>query len=316
MSLDADAQRVADFLADTMPGQISSLGVDGARRFSDERTTQGLPGPEMASVDDLVVAGRSPRIPIRVYRPTVDVGLPVLVYFHGGGWTIGGLDQVDAVCRALAEKAGCVVVSVAYRLAPEHKFPAAFEDCLAAVEWIHANAMEVGGDARRIAVGGDSAGANLAAACCIAARDRGGPPIVLQLLVYPATEYAVDRPSWAEHANAPVLTADDVVWFWGQYLPDEWSHDDARAFPSAAATLHDLPPAFIGTAEFDPIRDDGENYGRLLRQADVNVTSKRYPGVFHGFFTMVGILNRSAAAIDDCAAALRTAFGRPEDGAG
>lgn len=308
MALDPDAQGIADALADLMPGPMHTLGVTGARAFVDQLHAQSPPPPPLHSVDDRTIPGPACPIPVRVYRPGPDTGLPVLVYLHGGGWTIGTLETCEAVCRSLSEKAGCVVVSVDYRLAPENKFPAAIDDSYAAVEWVAAHADELGVDPDRIAVGGDSAGANLSAAICILARDRGGPPITFQLLAYPATEYAVERTSWVEHASAPLLTAKDVTWFWGQYLRDEADRFDPHATPSNASSLAELPPAFILTAEEDPLRDDGEQYGERLREAGVDAVVQRYPGVFHGFFSMVGVLSRTAEAVDDAAGHLIRAF--------
>ncbi|MGI5290234.1 alpha/beta hydrolase [Nonomuraea polychroma] len=311
MPLDPDAQALAEALDALLPGPLHSLGVDGARALAEQLGEQSPPPPPLHLVEQRTIPGPAGEIPIRVYRPSPETDLPVLLYFHGGGWTIGTLDGVETLCRTLSEKAHCVVVSVDYRLAPEHKFPAAVEDCYAALEWVAAHAGEIGADAGRIAVGGDSAGGNLSASISILARDRNGPQIALQLLVYPATEYAVERASWREHATASLLTAEDVLWFWGHYLRDEADRSDPRATPSNAPSLAGLPPAFVLTAEYDPIRDDGEQYAQRLREAGVPVIAKRYPRVFHGFFTMVGLLGKTKEALEDAAARLNDAFARP-----
>ncbi|MGA5546181.1 alpha/beta hydrolase [Mycobacterium sp. NPDC051198] len=308
MALDPDAAAIADALSAMLPGPMHTLGIEGARAVVAGFAAQSPPPPPLHSAQDRVIDGPGGPLPLRVYRPGPGDRLPVLVYLHGGGWAMGNLDGSEALCRTLSAKAGCVVVSVDYRLAPEHKFPAAVDDGFAALQWVADHVGEIGGDANRIAIGGDSAGANLSAAITILARDHGGPPIAFQLLAYPVTEYAVERPSWHEHASAPLLTTGDVLWFWDQYLRDQQDRQDPRATPSNATTLVGLPPAFILTAEYDPVRDDAEHYGDLLHAAGVEVTVKRYPGVFHTFLSLVGVLNRTSEALDDAAAQLTRIF--------
>ncbi|MDO3401703.1 alpha/beta hydrolase [Mycolicibacterium neoaurum] len=307
MTLAPDAQAFVDMMA-SAPGPLHSLGVDGAREAVRQLAALNPPPQQVFSVQDREIPGPAGPIPIRVYRPSDETGCPILVYFHGGGWTIGNLDTVDPLCRALSAQANCVVVSVDYRLAPENPFPAAVDDGYAAVEWTAAHADQIGGDPERIAVGGDSAGANISTSLCILSRDNNGPKIVYQLLAYPATEHCVERPSWVEHAEAPVLTAADVTWFWSQYLRSEADRCDPRATPANAESLAGLPPALIITAEVDPIRDDGEHYGELLRTAGVDVTVARYPGTFHGFFTMVGMIGQADTAVLDATERLKQAF--------
>jgi acetyl esterase len=245
---------------------------------------------------------------VRVYHPSPGDTLPVLMYMHGGGWSIGGVWTSDEACRVLATRVPCVVVSVEYRLAPEHKFPAAFDDAYHVATWLAKAADEIGGDPARIAVGGDSAGANLAAAVSVHARDEGGPRILAQVLAYPMTKYDPTLPSLTENADAPMLKAGDVSWFLGQYLRGEADRTDPRALPANAASLAGLPPALILTAEYDPLRDDGEAFGQALTQAGTPATVTRYPGAFHGFFTMTN-LNRGQQALADAAAYLAQAFG-------
>jgi acetyl esterase len=272
-----------------------------------------LAGPpeEVAKVEDRTIPGPSGvQIPFRIYTPSGQGPLPVLAYFHGGGWVIGNLETVDAPCRALANGAGCVVVSVDYRLAPEHTFPAAAEDCYAATRWVAEHAAELGGDPRRIAVGGDSAGGNLAAVVSLMARDRGGPALVFQLLVYPVTDYSYDTPSYQENAEGYLLTRGAMVWFWDHYLSGGQDGRHPHASPLRAESLANLPPALVITAEYDPLRDEGEAYAKRLEQAGVPVTLTRYPGMIHGFFQMGGVLEGGRRAITQAAEALRSAFVR------
>jgi acetyl esterase len=269
-----------------------------------------------ASAPDVDVADRdlpgpSGPIPVRVYAPKASDGLlPVLVYFHGGGFIAGGLASHDGTARELTTRAGCVTVSVGYRLAPEHPYPAAVDDCHAALQWVAANAAELGGDRSRLAIGGDSAGGNLCAAVALMNRDRGGAAPVLQLLVYPVIDPACASGSMTANAMGFMLTADSMRWMWSTYLGDDARHDDPYAAPLAAASLAGLPPALIITAEFDPLRDEGEAYGRALAAAGVPVTVSRYAGQIHGFFSMYALAPRAHTATEQAARALRRAFGR------
>ncbi|WP_059005622.1 alpha/beta hydrolase [Streptomyces specialis] len=308
MDLDPDAQAAADLLKVLLPRPLHELGVAGARAWTRAHAA-ATPPPPVHRVTEHVVPGPAGRqVPVRLYRPCPGDGLPVLVYLHGGGWTLGGVDRVDPLCRTLANRAGCLVLSVEYGLAPEHKFPEPLEDCHAALTWVAGHAAALGADAGRIAIGGDSAGANLAAAVCLLARDLGEPLPVFQLLVYPATEYAVPRPSWTAYADGPLLTTGDVLWFWDQYLRDPADRADPLAVPATAPSLSGLPPAFVVTAAYDPIRDDGEHFAHRLREDGVEAVVTRYPGVFHGFFPQVGVLARAEEAIDDAARRLVRAF--------
>jgi acetyl esterase len=266
------------------------------------------PAPAVARVEDRTIPGPAQPIPIRVYWPIIGRKLPVLVYFHGGGWVIGNLDQVDAQCRALANGAQCVVVNVDYRLAPEHKFPAAVEDAYAAVQYVSERAAEFDADAGRIAVGGDSAGATLATVACLMARDCLGPKIAFQLLVYPVTDYDDDRPSLAEFADGYFLTRSMMRYFWGHYVASPEEGRSPHASPLNAKSLEGLPPAMVITAECDPIRDQGEAYARRLEQAGVPVTAKRYAGAIHVFFNLGGVIDSGREAVADAAAALRKAL--------
>jgi acetyl esterase len=266
---------------------------------------------QMAKIEDRRVPGPAGEIPVRVYTPAGAAPMGGLVYFHGGGWVIGDIESHDEVCRALAKGAGCIVVSVDYRLAPEHKFPAAPEDCFAATKWVSQNAAALGIDANRIAVGGDSAGGNLAAVVAQMARDRGGPKIAFQLLIYPATDWSKESASQREFTqDGYILSRGDMVWFYDHYMNSPAEKTNPYFSPACAKSLAGLPPAFVLTAAIDPLRDEGEAYGEALRKAGVPTTVKRYPGVCHGFVMMGAKLDAGKQAIADCCAELKKAFGR------
>ncbi|WP_241740734.1 alpha/beta hydrolase [Streptomyces sp. L2] len=305
----------ADFLAEVLPQPLHTLGLDGVRKF-----TAPQPPPRLTQVASVAEenatwagpAGTHSSVRVRVYRPRVPrsgaAGLPCLLYLHGGGFTVGSLDGVDEVCRLFSRHAECVVVSVDYRLAPEHPCPAAIDDTRTAHAWLVENAADLGIDSRRIAVGGDSAGGGLAAALCLDLRDRALPQPALQVLVYPAVDDSFARPSWTEFADAPLMGAADAQWFWRQYVGDDGVAPSPLAVPFKAATLAGLAPAHIITAEVDPLRDDGEAYARRLDAEGVPVRHRRCPGVFHGFFTEVGAFSKAAEAVTDACADLRGVF--------
>ncbi len=272
------------------------------------------PVPDVAAVEDRTLPGPAREVPIRVYRPEGSGPFGVLVFYHGGGWMIGDLDTHDRECRLLCNGAGCLVVSVDYRLAPEHPFPAAVEDAFAALQWIGQNAADLGGDPRRIAVGGDSAGGNLSAVMALLARDEGGPALCYQLLVYPAVDARAsdDYRSRVVNAEGPFLTTAAMENFTGNYLgsgADEASREDFRMSPLLAQSHRGLPPALVVTAEFDPLRDEGEAYARALEAAQVPVSLSRYDGMPHVFFQLSPILDAGKRLIDEASAALREAFG-------
>jgi len=260
----------------------------------------------VASVEDRNANG----VPVRVYRPVLDEVLPCLVFFHGGGWVIGDLETHDNVCRYLALHATCVVVAVDYRLAPEHPFPAALDDCFTATCWVAAQASELGIDVTKIAVGGDSAGGNLAATVCIKARQNGGPALVHQLLVYPVTDTALDTVSYIENAEGYSLSRDLMRVFWDHYIGDQ-PRDNPMMAPLLAADLSGVPSATVITAEFDPLRDEGEAFGEKLKAAGIATKVKRYDGMIHGFFHMQDALEAGRAAMQLAATELKTAFQPP-----
>jgi acetyl esterase len=268
----------------------------------------GRPGPEVASLAERSVPGPAGAIPVRVYAPAAGRGLPGIVYFHGGGFVIGGLDSHDGTCRALANASGCAVVSVDYRLAPEHRFPAAPEDCYAALRFVAEHGEELGIDPRRLAVAGDSAGGNLAAVTALLARERRGPDLRFQLLVYPVADHAFDTASYRDNAEGYFLTAAMMRWFWGHYLERPEQGDDPLASPLRAKDLAGLPPALVITAEYDPLRDEGEAYAERLRKAGVAAELLRYDGQIHGFFSLFDALDDGRAAVERAGAALRAAL--------
>jgi acetyl esterase len=267
---------------------------------------------EMASVTDRTIPGPGGDLPVRIYVPTEPMGggdPPVLVWFHGGGWVIGDIESADTTVRALAAAAGMVAVSVDYRLAPEHAFPAAVDDALAAVRWVVDNAASLGVDPARLVVGGDSAGGNLAAVVAQQLRDSG-PAMAFQLLVYPVTDARLSTGSMDENAEGYFLTKDTMFWFREHYLGSQ-SFEDVRVSPLLAPddALTGLPPALVITAEYDPLRDEGEAYGERLRGAGVETTVTRYDGVIHGFFSLRDVVPDGGAAINEAATALRKALG-------
>lgn len=264
--------------------------------------------PEILHVDDRLIPGPSGDIPVRVYRPRGGV-TPGIAYFHGGGWCIGNVDLYDWTCRNLANKTEAVVVSVDYRLAPEHQFPAAADDCYAAAAWLHAEADVLGVDPLRLAVAGDSAGGNLAAVIPLMARDRDGPPLQFQLLVYPVINHKFDTESYRDNGTGYFLTQKNMEYYWSSYLGYDGDGTDPYASPLQAVDLSGLPPALVITAEFDPLRDEGEAYGRRLEEAGVPTKVSRYDGMFHGFFSLGALLPAALDAAAEAAAALRAALG-------
>ncbi len=260
----------------------------------------------LSRITDSAIEGPGGPLPVRIYTPSGNAPFPLLVYFHGGGYVIGDLNIADAICRALAYRTECVVMSVDYRLAPEHPFPEPNEDAYGAVLWAARHAWEIGADPDRLAVGGDSAGANLSAAVTLRARD-GGPKLRAQVLMYPSTGYPdPDSQSFRDYADGPMLTADDSYFYWSQYLGDvERNRTNPDACPSVAASHRGLPPAFVATAECDLSRDNGEAYAAKLIADEVPTVLSRYPGMPHGFFTWVGHVATADRAMDDICAWLK-----------
>jgi acetyl esterase len=301
-------QTLLDAMAQAGGPELSELTPDEARTMY--RTLCAMEQAEdVLRVDDRLVPSDAGDIPVRVYTPDAAVGHAhgVLVWYHGGGFVIGDLETADATCRALANRAGCVVVSVDYRLAPEHPAPAALDDCVAALIWTVENFELLGVDASKVAVGGDSAGGNLAALVCQRVRAEFGPDIDFQLLVYPVTDLTMSHPSIDENAEGYFLTKRSMEWFIGSYLP-EGDPKDASVSPLYADDLSEMPPALVITAELDPLRDEGEAYAARLRDAGVPTEALRYEGQIHGFFGMATMLDDGKDALDRAGAALRAAL--------
>jgi acetyl esterase len=293
------------------PAYETVTAPEARAMYREARAAVSPDPPDVDLVRDLLIPGPGGTIPARLYRGAgAGAGrLPVLMFFHGGGWVIGDLDTHDVVCRRLANAAGCAVVSVDYRLAPEHKFPAALEDCIAATSWVFAQAEDLGLDGTRMAVGGDSAGGNLAAVVALHARDHGGPALRLQVLIYPATEFTMRHPSHATRGEGFLLTHSTMVWFRDAYLrsPDDMA--DPRASPLRTTDLSRLPPAFLITAGFDPLCDEGREYGERLAAAGVAVQHLYLPGQIHGFMTLGKLIPAASHAAKAAGAALALAFG-------
>jgi acetyl esterase len=310
--LDPDAAAVYKAFQEAGRPAYETLTAPEARDYyMQARLVSNPEPPELKSAEPLAIPAPHGAIPARIYTPKTlrkkDGLAPCLVFFHGGGWVIGNLETHDVVCRKLAHESELIVISVDYRLAPEHKFPAAVDDAILATKWIAANAKQHGIDASRLIVGGDSAGGNLAAVVALAARDGGGPKIAAQLLIYPATEFARKHPSHREPETSILLTHSVIGWFMNHYLGDA-DISDWRASPARAKSLTDLPPAYVLTAGADPLRDEGDEYAARLKEAGVPVTYKHFPGQFHGFFTMGKLLNQANVAVTEIAAWL-TAVG-------
>jgi acetyl esterase len=283
-----------------------------ARAFYRERRTFTQPdAPEVASVQDLQATGPAGSIPVRSYRPAGSPAaalLPVLVYFHGGGWVIGDLDTHDVLCRQLANLSGCAVVSVDYRMGPEHRFPAAVDDAIAATRWVRAQAQALKVDASRLAVGGDSAGGNLAAVVALSARDAGDLPIAFQLLIYPATDQRRGAPSHATNGQGYLLTKENMDYFHDHYIPDARDDLDWRASPLLHANHAKLPPAFVLTAGYDPLRDEGLQYAQKLSEAGNRAALVNFERQIHGFILMGRVLDEANVAVQLCAAQLKQAL--------
>ena len=285
---------------------ITAVPVATIRASDATRYKVGVPPDAVASSEDRVIPGPGGDIRIRIYRPDAQGGHAVTVFFHGSGFVICNLESHDDMCRQICRRAGTVVVSVDYRLAPEHKFPAAPDDCLAATRWVAEHAREFGADPARLAVAGDSAGGTMAAVTALRIRDEGGPAIRAQLLLYPVTDHtSVQRPSYEERATGYGLTREAMVWFWNHYLSDAAQGAHPHASPMRARSLAGLPSAYVVTGEYDPLRDEGEAYAHGLRNAGVPVQLIRYPDMNHGFLFWVGHIEGSTIAMDAACAWLK-----------
>jgi acetyl esterase len=313
MPLDPQAQQVLE--------QIAALGLPPNHLVSPSQARINMKsrpraaGPEVAKVEDRLIPGPGVDIPVRIYTPTGSGPFPVLVWFHGGGWVVGDLETADPTARHLTVGANCVVISVDYRLAPETKFPGAVDDSYAATVWAAQQAPRLNGDSGKIAVGGDSAGGNLAAAVALMARDRGGLSLAFQLLVYPVTARDFGTASYRQNAEGYGLNLDGMRWYWDLYLQSPADASNPYAAPLVAENLKGLPPALVITAEYDPLCDEGEAYAKRLQDAGVATTCRRYDGMIHGFFGMTAVLDKGKQAVAEACAALRQAFAAKPHGA-
>lgn len=310
MPLDPQAKALLDRVnaANPTPRQLVPVETGRRQAIAAARLFTGPPTP-VAEVTDMMMQGPGGALTLRIYTPAGNGPFGVLVFAHGGGWTFGNLETHDNACRTLASGAGCVVVAVDYRLAPEHPFPAALDDYWAAVEWVAANAASIRADPARIAVGGDSAGGNLAAAATLLSRDRGGPSLAFQLLIYPAVDYyKPGTPSYQKYSQGYWLTYETMAWFWDNFVPDAQNVANPYAFPIRATNLRSLPAAHIILARYDPLLDEGERYAARLQEAGVPVTLSHYDDQMHAFFTLAGVLDRAREAQAEAAAALKKAF--------
>ena len=304
--IDPEARAYLEQTASLGLPPLADQGAVKARRLNRLRAPS-LAGEleEVALIKDGRLPGPGGQISYRLYSPAPDRTLPALLYVHGGGWVVGDLDTHDSVCRALARRAECVVLALDYRLAPENPFPAAVEDAWAGLNWLRDHAADLGADPGRIAVGGDSSGGNLSAVLAQRARDRDGPKLAAQVLIYPVTDCDFDTASYRDAATGYGLTRDSMLWYWNQYLPDEARRVSPEASPLRAADLGGLPPALVITCKLDPLASEGAAYAEALRSAGVRVEHVNEPDMIHGYIRMNGVVSRARKSWDDCARFLR-----------
>jgi acetyl esterase len=301
MALDPQAQTFLDYLKSLNTPPMNTLSPEKNRKGASYLLKKtSIPSQPVASVEDRLISVENGKIKLRIYTPERKEPLPMLVFFHGGGWVVGDLDSTDAPLRAIANDAHRIVVSVEYRLAPEHKFPTAVNDCYHATKWTAENASVLGGDPQRIAVGGESAGGNLAAVICLISRDKGFPLIEKQVLLYPATDFSTAYPSRTKY-NGYFLTKEDLHYFENQYLRTEKDRENVYASPNLARDLSGLPSALVITAEYDPLHDEGKAYAERLKKAGIEVTYQCYKGMIHGFFCFGGIIDQGIVLLKQIA---------------
>lgn len=287
--------------------------VPGARMYARSRARLGGPAPDLHEVRKAVIPRKLGGLGLRIYRPAPG-RLPVVLYLHGGWFYFGDLESHDILCRQLAAAAGCVVVALHYRRAPEHPFPEPPDDCLETARWIADHADELDVDATRFAIAGDSAGAALAVVTARRARDGGGPALCAQVLLYPVIRADQDTESWRELADAPLVSADQARWAWSMYVPDGSAASNGDAAPAAITDLSGLPRTLVVTAEYDPLRDEGEDFAARLASAGVEARVRRYAGMVHGFAVLGGMVPAARALVEEVAAELRDAFARVSGG--
>jgi acetyl esterase len=309
MSLDPEVKTMlASASAQGLPPIFSLSPAEARQRIRNAFITEDKPIP-VYKVENFLIPCPDHNLPLRVYHPDSDKNRPCLLFFHGGGWTVSDLDTHDALCRSLTNDVGCVVVAVDFRRAPEHKFPAAIDDSYTALEWIERNSDKIGIDRGKIAVGGDSTGGNQAAVVALLSRERNGPKIRFQWLAYPVTDYpSPSRPSLTEMGSGYALSAELLQWFWNNYLPDNTDQKNPHFSPLQAKDLRGLPPAFIMTANYDPLRDEGEAFAERLSKAGVSVKAKRYISMTHGFLLLKDRINGAGEAYREAVKELKGLF--------
>jgi len=309
MPLNSQVKSFLDMLAGLGGPPLEQLPVAEARAVALAMIDFSGPEEPLAEVANRSITGPAGPIAVRVYRPVLRETLPALIYFHGGGFVIGNLDTHDRMCRALANASGCAVIAVDYRLAPEHKYPAAVDDAYAATSYIAEHAVEFSIDPNRIAVGGDSAGGSLATVVCLLSRDRSGPRLKYQLLIYPWVDFYGQSPSMQQYSKDHFLTREGLDWFAENYLPSREASLEPSASPMNAIDFRGLPPALVITAECDPLRDQGEAYAGKLQGAGIPVELKRYEGMIHPFLSLAGVVDAAKTAIADAGSAVRRGLG-------
>ena len=306
MPLDPQAKALLDQIAAQNAPVVETLSPREARMLMEASAMTFGPKPEVGRVSEVAIPGPAGPLRARVTAPAGAGPFPGLVFFFGGGWVTGSLNSHDHLCRTITNAANAVVVAVDYRLAPEHPFPAAVDDATAGTFWVSDHAEELGIDPSRLAVGGVSAGGNLAAVAALRARGRINPPLALQLLIYPIIDASLDTPSYLENAEGYILTREAMRWYWSQYVPNPSDRSSPDASPLRAPDHSGLPPALVVSVEYDPLRDEAEAYARRLAEAGVPVRLTRYDGMVHGFLRRYGTLDQGKAAIDEIAAVLRS----------
>ncbi len=296
MAIDEATSSLLGQMAESGMKPLHMMTPEEARGVGEVLREMSGPGPDMARVENIAVPAPHGGIPVRVLVPH-ETPRGIIIYYHGGGWVIGNIDESETLGRQLAERTSCTVVLVEYRLAPEHRYPAAADDAYTALEWVGAHTGELASEGAPVIVMGDSAGGNLSAIVAQRAR-HDGPPVSMQVLVYPVTDDDFDNGTYGDPENQLMLTRDSMIWFWDHYAPDEASRSNVDASPLRATDLSGLPPAVVLTAQHDVLRDEGEAYAKKLEAAGVPVVHRRFPGQMHGFFTMVNVLPGAAAGMD------------------
>lgn len=291
MPLHPESQQLLDLIAEN-EDPAGERTPEALRVLAAGVTEMLRPGPELAAVRDIAIPVTDATIGARVYEPSTERPAGTIVYLHGGGWVVGGIDTHDPLCRVLADASGCRLASIDYRVAPEHPFPTPLEDSFAALAWVAENLAE-----DSLVIAGDSSGGNLAAACALRARDEGGPEVALQVLLYPVLDHDVESGSYTTYADGYILTREDMIWFWDQYAPDPTVRGRQELSPLRAASLSGLPPAYIAVAEYDPLRDEALAYARRLEAAGIPVTLDHKEDQMHGFGHMIGLLTGTEPAM-------------------